>query len=219
MRKLILLVLFSLCALPATGQHPGGYGASGRGGTTDGRSSSGNSGNNGFGRRGFGSGIPIGGFDHRFGVPNRFRPYGVSYPYVYPLLDGRYDSHLYPSLDNAYGYAPPPSVIIVEPPPPQVIVQQAPPESVHPVVHDYKDLSAAGAPTSLTGTGEEPHFVIALNDGSRISASLVWVQGSVVHYVDTEDRQRQVPLQSVDRQSTRTFNRERNLELRLPAPE
>ena len=59
--------------------------------------------------------------------------------------------------------------------------------------------------------------MIALNDGSRKSANAVWVQNGALHYVDTEDRHHQVPLQSVDRQSTWKLNRERKLDFWLPA--
>lgn len=102
--------------------------------------------------------------------------------------------------------------MLVQPPPPQVIVQ-APAREVRSEIRDYTALAPAAAPEP----GEAASFVIALADGSLHSANAVWVQDSVLHYVDGEDNHHEVPLGSVDRQSTRKLNRERKLELWLPA--
>ncbi len=98
-----------------------------------------------------------------------------------------------------------------------MIVQQAPHEVVRPEIHNYKESPLAATAAPPTANTEEATFVIALNDGSRPSASAVWVQNSTLHYIDTEDRQHQVPLKSVDRESTRKLNRERKLDFWLPA--
>jgi hypothetical protein len=99
-----------------------------------------------------------------------------------------------------------------------MIVQQAPHEIVQTVIHDYKVLAPAAPAGPPATTAEESTFVIALNDGTRLAAAAVWVQSSTVHYIDTDNRHSEVPLTTVDRQSTRRLNQERNLDLRLPAP-
>ena len=205
MKRVIWLCLFSLFVVPAAGQHRGGGGAGfGRGG---------------FGPRGFGPGslghgrfrvgVVIGGFNHRFGFRSRFFPSSAFSPFGFPIYGGGYD----------YGYRSAPNIIVIQQPAPQVIVQQAPREVVQPEIHNYKESPPAAAAAPPTATGEEATFVIALNDGSRVSAAAVWVVDSMVHYVDTDDRHHQVPLKSIDRDSTRMLNRERELDLRLPAPQ
>jgi hypothetical protein len=211
MKKLTWLCLLLFCTVPTNGQHRGGFGGSAGHGAAIGGFGRGGFGR-GFGSGGFGhlrfrSRIVINGFNHRFGF-NRFSPFdgGIFYPYDYSLSGGAYD----------YGYPASPSIVIVQQPP-QMIVQQAPREVVQTVIHDYRELPAAEPPAS-TGTAEQPTFVIALEDGRRLSASAVWVQGSTVHYLDSDDLHRELPLAAVDRQSTRGLNKERNLDLRLPAP-
>jgi len=235
MKKLIWLCLFSLCVVPAVGQRRGGFGGSvGRGGF-----GSSGFGHGGFERGRFPSTIVIGRFNPRFGSFNNFSPFGelglpplgpipplggsapfftfhnrfsgfgssAFFPSDFPLFLGGYDS----------GYPSSPSIVIIQPPAPQMIVEQAPREVIQAVIHDYKELPAA-APAVRPATVEESTFVIALNDGSRLAASAVWVQDSTVHYIDADDRYHEVPLTSIDRQSTRRLNLERNLDLRLPAP-
>ncbi len=197
MNRVIWLCLFLLFVVPASGQHRGGFGAGlGRGGVVSG----------GFGRGRFRGGVVIGRFN-RSGFSRRFSRFWGLYPDAYPLFDGGYD----------YGYPSSPNIIIVQQPAPQMIVQQAPHEVVRPEIHNYKESPLAATAAPPTANTEEATFVIALNDGSRPSASAVWVQNSTLHYIDTEDRQHQVPLKSVDRESTRKLNRERKLDFWLPA--
>jgi hypothetical protein len=115
-----------------------------------------------------------------------------------------------------YGYPSVPNIIIIQQPAPQVITQQAPREVVRPEIRDYKEpAAAAAAPPTVQAEGAT--FVIALDNGSRHSANAVWVQNSVLHYIDSEDRHHQVPLKAVDRELTRKLNRDRKLDLWLPA--
>jgi len=98
-----------------------------------------------------------------------------------------------------------------------VIVQQTAREAVRPEIHDYKESLPAATGPPPTAHAEEASFVIALSDGSHHSAIAVWVQNDVLHYIDSEGKHHQVPLQSIDRQSTRQLNRERKLDFWLPA--
>ena len=132
-----------------------------------------------------------------FGSPG-FYPYGFT---------AGYDS-------GGYDYEP--EVMPVQPPAPQVIFQ-APPREVRSEIHEYSAPAMGAAAAPSTESGEATSFVIALADGSLHSANAVWVQNGVLHYVDGEDNHHEVPLSSVDRRSTRTLNRERKLDLWLPA--
>ena len=102
-----------------------------------------------------------------------------------------------------------------------MIVQQAPREVVRPEIRDYKESPPAVAAAPPTALVEEATFVIALSDGSHHSANAVWVrvQDGALHYVDNDDIHRQVAMKLVIRESTRKLNRERKLELWLPAVE
>ena len=228
MNRVNWLCLFLLFVGPASGQHRGGFGAGpGRGGVVSGTFGHGRFrsgvvvGGFGFPSQGFinlgippvGPIPPLGvnasffGFDRRSGFRQHFFPSSGFFPYAYPLFGGGYD----------YGYPPEPNVIVIQQPAPQVIVQQVPREVVRPEIHDYKEPPPAVAAAPPGANTEGATFMIALNDGSRKSANAVWVQNGALHYVDTEDRHHQVPLQSVDRQSTRKLNRERKLDFWLPA--
>ena len=135
---------------------------------------------------------------------NGFRPFGNFYPYAAPLYDDEYD------FDSPFSPDP-----VMEPPPRPIVIRQAPPPVVISAIHNYN----FGAPAATPAGNAETTFLVALHDGSRLSATAVWVQGEVVHYIDTDDRARQLPLTAVDRDLTRKLNQERNLNLRLPAPQ
>ena len=87
------------------------------------------------------------------------------------------------------------------------------PSPITSVIHEYN--VSAPAPSGA----EQPAFTIALNDGSRLTATAVWVQNGSVHYVDLDDSSRETPLRLVDRNLTRKLNEDRHLNLRLPAAE
>jgi hypothetical protein len=227
--KIIWLGLF-LFATQAFGQRAGGFGGFGRGGFGRGGVNVGVPGGfprgglmrGGVGRSGFGfpsqgfgnfglppvgpipplgGSAPLLGFDNRFGFGRRFFLSSAFFPSAFPLLLGGDD----------YGYPPAPNIIIMEQPPPQTIVQQAPRETVRAEIHEYQ-------PTEPVPGEEQPAFAIVLKDGSVQSAVAVSVQDDVLQYVDPDGEHRRVPLDTVDRQTTRRVNRERKLELHLPPP-
>ncbi|MEO8053068.1 MAG: hypothetical protein ABI833_21890 [Acidobacteriota bacterium] len=129
-------------------------------------------------------------------------PHGVGYGYGYGF--------------GGYAYVPG----NVEPAPvvnSVVLMQQpsvpAPPEPIHSSIQNLKGDSE---PSS---NDEAPaFFVIVLKNGSRLAASVVWVQGNDARYVDGEGQGGRVPLVNVDRAATRELNRAHNLNLRLPPP-
>jgi hypothetical protein len=144
----------------------------------------------------------------RGGVGNqRFGPRSFGDYYPYPLFDDGYDFEYPYEYENGF------SQNVVEQPVRPVVIRQAPPPVVKSEIHSYEIGAPSPAPAA-----EQPAFVIALNDGSRVIATAVWVQDGLVHYIDTGDLSRQVPLTSVERELTRKLNQERNLNLRLPPP-
>ena len=118
---------------------------------------------------------------------------------------------------GGYGYAAPypeappavSNVVLVQ----QPAVPAAPPEPIHSSIQNVKgdsEPAASDAPPAF--------FVIVLKNGSRLSASVVWVQGDDARYVDGDGQGRRVPLADVDRTATRDLNQTHHLNLRLPPP-
>lgn len=193
MRRTILL---SLCALLAVGMAHDAC-AQRRGGGGGGRGPGFARGGRGFGRgRGF--------------SPNRF---GSAYlPYdAYDYGDG-YSSEPQPAI---YVQQPP---VVVEPPAPPVFRATG-----HAVVTEYKwPAEGSAAPHSASPAGvesESQSFGIVLKDGSTVSASTVFASDDGLHYVDSDERHLRVSMSEVDRAATLKLNRERNLNLYLPAGE
>jgi hypothetical protein len=115
-----------------------------------------------------------------------------------------------PAIAEGYGYgAGAPSIIVLQP---IQMPYQAPrpPESAHAIVHDYRQ------PAETAGTSGQPVFTLAMRDGSRHDAILVWVQNGAVHYIDPTGRTEHVPLNTLDRGTTHRLNQEKNIELHLP---
>jgi hypothetical protein len=138
------------------------------------------------------------GASRRFGSA-AFSPFGA-----YPLL---------PVFGEGYGagYAGPPSIIVLQPIQ-MALPQPVRPQIARPALHEYKEAAEA---SSVTG-GAQPMFTLALRDGSRQPAILVWVQEGVVHYIDQTGKTSHIPLDTLDRDTTQRLNREKNLELHLP---
>jgi hypothetical protein len=117
-----------------------------------------------------------------------------------------------PVIADGYGYGNggAPSIIMLQPI--QMPVQPPrPPEIAHATVHEYHPAETATA-------GQLPVFTLAMNDGSRHSAILVWVQNGAIHYIDPAGKTEHAPLSTLDRATTERLNQEKNLELHLPAP-
>jgi len=99
-----------------------------------------------------------------------------------------------------------------------VLLQQpatpvAPPEPIHSSIQNVKV-----DPEQAAGDAPPAFFVIVLKNGSRLTASAVWVQGNDARYVDGDGQGRRVPLAEVDRTATRELNQAHHLNLRLPPP-
>ncbi len=121
------------------------------------------------------------------------------------------------SLTQPAFYVPQP-LMYLQPPAPPVV---APP--VHPVITEYK-WPAAGAASSRSArsriSDSEPQaFAIVLKNGSTLSAVSVFSLDDGLHYVDPDERHLRISMSEVDRAATLKLNRERNLDLYLPAPQ
>jgi hypothetical protein len=115
---------------------------------------------------------------------------------------------LLPVIADGYGYGGTPSVIWLQPVQMPVLPPR-PPEIAHAAVHEYH-------PAEPASSGQQPVFTLAMNDGSRHAAILVWVQNGAIHYIDPTGKTEHAPLSSLDRATTERLNQEKNLELHLP---
>jgi hypothetical protein len=88
-------------------------------------------------------------------------------------------------------------------------VVQAPPPPVRPELHEYN------WPESETNTVAT--FTIIGKSGSAHSAIAVWVQGDAVRYITPDGTGGRLPLDSVNREATRSANAAKHLTLSLPA--
>jgi hypothetical protein len=122
--------------------------------------------------------------------------FGGGYPAFYASPD--YNSEGY------QGYQIP--AIVMPPLPVQPPLIPEPP--VRPQMHEYvwKD----------TGVSHSGIFTIVLRDGTTRIAVAVWAQGTMIHYVDANNRTGSFPLRSIDRESTMRVNTEKHLTLQLP---
>ena len=139
--------------------------------------------------------------------PRPFRPFGGL---IFPLGFGGYG---YGGYD--YGYVPQPqNVVVVAPPPPAYLpVPERPPDTATMVIHEYQPTSAVAPQAS---DGDQPMFAVVLKNGTMLSASAVVVQNGALHIVDADGAHQRVPLDAVDRETTKRVNRERKLQLQLP---
>jgi len=119
-----------------------------------------------------------------------------------------------------YGYAAPYSdappvvnnLVLVQ----QPAVPAAPPAPAEPIHSSIQNVKAG---TEQDANDAPPaFFIIVLKNGSRPTASAVWVQGNDARYIDADGQGRRVPLADVDRTATQELNQTRHLNLRLPPP-
>lgn len=191
------LIQFGLCCLLAQGvfaAHSGGVAA---GGGHSGGVAAGRHGGHGFGSaRAFGRG--------------RYGGYGLYGGYGYGL-GGYFADYDDDAPLNDSGYAPPPvppggsNVTIVYPP----VGPMMPPQTAHPVIHEYSQPADYGAPPA--GEGEPVLYLIAFRDNTIRAAMTYWVQDDKLCYLDRDHVEKQAPLSAVDRQLSARLNRERHV--------
>jgi hypothetical protein len=181
-------ILIGLCALLAVGAANDACAQRGGGGGFA-------RGTYGFGRGGYG-----------FSRARVVSPYGYGYAYL------PYDS------DAVYAYPPQPVVVVQQPP--EYVEPPAPPvvrPPGHPVITEYKWPASALSASAAADTSEPQTFAIVLKNGSTLSAVTVFASDDGLHYVDPDERHLRISMSEVDRTATLKLNREKNLDLYLPA--
>lgn len=164
----------------------------------------------GFNRFGYRSGF---GFNRGFYLPYSYvfpvapaYPYGYGSPYVW---DSAWGYPSYTSYVPAQVYAPPA--------PPVVITQQY----ATPVIRDSSPLIrpyVAPEPVNQPAADRSAIYLIAFTDNVIRPAMAYWVEGGTLHYLGLDHKQRQAPLDTVDRGFSTQLNRERRVPFRLPEP-
>jgi hypothetical protein len=117
--------------------------------------------------------------------------------------DPFYDSGYYPPADPGgpnLAYAPlAPAVTIVETP--------------HSVIHEYTTSADYGAPPERQN--QPLLYLIAFRDSTIHAAMTYWVADGSLHYLDSDHKEKQAPLGSVDRDLSAQLNRERHVPFNL----
>jgi hypothetical protein len=185
------LIRFAVCCLFAPGLfaqsfaqgHGGGAGGGGHFGGTIPAQRTGSIRTFGYGRYG-GYGYGLYGYGGLWGDYEPFYDYG-SYP------------------SEAAGGAN--VTVIYSPPAPSVMAA----ETAHPVIHEYNRPEDYGIPSEREG--HPILYLIAFRDSNIRAAMTYWVDGGTLHYLDTDHREKQAPLSSVDRDLSAQLNRERHV--------
>lgn len=120
---------------------------------------------------------------------------------AFPVLGGSY---------YAAPAAPVQNVVVFQPAPPAMAPAPEPqPSRPQSVIREYPRPEAEAGPRA---------YLLVLTNGTRVSASAVWVDGDDLRYIDPEGGHWRVTLHAIDRDATRRANREQDLDLRLPPP-
>ena len=135
----------------------------------------------------------------------------------YPLYWPSFYSWGWPYYDYSSAYTTPyetaPNVNVIYPPPaepaPPVVINMP----VHSVIREYHQPEDYGLPPEHEG--RPVLYLIAFNDHVIHAATTYWVEGEKLHYLDTDHKEKQTPLSSVDRDLSGQLNRERHVPFRL----
>jgi hypothetical protein len=117
--------------------------------------------------------------------------------------DPFYDSGYYPPADPVgpnLAYAPAAPAITVA-------------QTVHPVIHEYTTPEDYGTPAA--GQSHPLLYLIAFRDSTIHAAMTYWVADGSLHYLDSDHKEKQAPLASVDRDLSAQLNRERHVPFNL----
>jgi hypothetical protein len=151
------------------------------------------------------SGLSHGGFPWGDDYDYGFDGYGYAAPYGYPAPYSNI-----PRFVNRL-------VLIQQPAMPAA--SPAPPELIHSSIQNVKGSfiqNVKGDPKQNPSSAPVAFFMIILKNGSRLTASAVWVQGNDARYMDGDGQSHRVPLADVDPAATRALNQTHHLNLRLP---
>jgi hypothetical protein len=135
------------------------------------------------------------------------RALGYGYSSGYGYLAG------YVPYDDSVPYAYPPAPVVLMQPPDIVV---PPPPPAHAVITEYK-ASDFASPSLADADAEPQAFTIVLKDGSTLAATTIVASEDGLHYVDPDERHLRISMASVDRAATQRLNRQKKLNLYLPA--
>jgi hypothetical protein len=146
------------------------------------------------------------GYGYPGGSPYPAYPYGA-----YPYADAS------PYGAGYAGYNPAPNVTVINPPP----QAYAPPAAYPAVIRQYDEYGQEVPPNSAfappAANAQAPIYLIAFNGTSVIYAAVAyWVDGSTLHYVTLDRKERQAPLSTINRALSFQLNRERRVPFQLP---
>ena len=154
-------------------------------------------------------GFDYGGFPRGDGYGYGFDGYGYAAPYGYPAPYSNI-----PRFVNRL-------VLIQQPAVPAApAAPAAPPEPIHSSIQNVKGSfiqNVKGDPTQNPSSAPVAFFMIILKNGSRLTASAVWVQGNDARYMAGDGQGHRVPLADVDRTATQELNQTNHLNLRFSA--
>jgi len=108
---------------------------------------------------------------------------------------------------NQQNLAPP------APAPILVVNQDYRPEVAKPLMREYSNISN---PYENFKPDAPKVFLLALKDGTLRQAVAFWAESDKFHYVQPDHKQDSMPIANLDRESTKRFNSERGLEIKLP---
>jgi len=180
----------------------GGYGGY-RGGFTSGF---------GYGYRGGFGGYGYYGYPW-YGLGYSYDPYYYGYGYA-PYIS-TYPSYSYP----VYDYNPSPNVTVVYAAPqpaqnPAYSGTYPATGAAQPVTGAYDQYGQQVRPSAAPSSS--PIYLIATKDQAIRAAASYWVDGKTLHYVTLQHEEKQVPLDTVDRDLSLQLNRERRVPFQLP---
>lgn len=89
-------------------------------------------------------------------------------------------------------------------------------ERANPVVREYDQFGQEVSPSSGGGGAASPIYLIAFRDQMIRAAISYSVSGATLRYVTLQHEEKQVPLESIDRDLTLRLNRERRVTFQLP---
>jgi hypothetical protein len=107
---------------------------------------------------------------------------------------------------NQQNVAPAPSPILVVNP-------DYKPEKVEPVLREYSNISN---PYENFKPNAPKVYLLTLKDGTLRQAVAFWTEDANLLYVQPDHKQDSLPLANLDRESTKRFNAERGLDIKLP---
>lgn len=87
------------------------------------------------------------------------------------------------------------------------------PEVAKPVMREYSNISN---PYENFQPGAPKVFLLALKDGTLRQSVAFWSEGDKFHYIQPDHKQDSMPIANLDRESTKRFNSERGIDIKLP---